>query len=67
MDNQLKEACELLNIFRIDAEMALCGHWDKSDYGFECQIDIIDSFFNKVEYDYEEYEPEIEPEIGDYD
>lgn len=66
-EDLLKEACEMLNSLRMDAELALCGDWDKSDEGFETQINMIDEFFFKVDYRAEVYEPEIEPEIGDYE
>jgi|LakMenE01Jun11ns_1017448.scaffolds.fasta_scaffold9958435_13 hypothetical protein len=62
-EQHLKESCEILNTLRIDAEMALCGDWDKSDEGFETHINMIDDFFFKVDYRAEVYEPEIE----DYD
>lgn len=59
-EDLLKEACEILNSLRIDAEMALCGNWDKSDEGFETQINFIDDFFFKIDYRPEVYEPEDE-------
>jgi hypothetical protein len=62
----LKEACEILNTLRIDAEMALYRDWDKSDEGFEAQIDKIDDFFFKVDYRAEVYEPEEDEEESGY-
>lgn len=37
-----KAALTQLVIARNDAEMALAGTWDRSDDGFQCQIESID-------------------------
>jgi hypothetical protein len=62
MNKDLKEACEILNSLMIDAEMALCGDWNREDEGFESQINLIENFFNKIGYKYESYESEFEDE-----
>ncbi len=44
----LDELAELLTDLHFDAEMALSDDWERSDNGFQCQIDNIESFFPKV-------------------
>lgn len=58
VSQELKEACEILNIIYIDASMALVDHWDKSNDGFESQQILIEQFLEKVGYKIEHYEPE---------
>ena len=41
-DDVIKPLISTLNTLREDAEMALNGEWDKTDSGFEAQIDLID-------------------------
>lgn len=66
-EEKLKEACEIINTLRIDAEMALCGDWDKGDEGFESQINLIDDFFYKIDYRAEVYEPEDDDDDDEND
>lgn len=58
VSQELQEACEILNIIYIDASMALEGHWDKSDDGFESQQILIEKFLDKVNYKIEYYKSE---------
>ncbi len=60
LTKDLEEACNILNMVREDARMALNGDWNVAEYatdeskeGFECQIVLIERFFDKVNYDYQ--------------
>lgn len=58
VSQELQEACEILNTIYIDASMALEGHWDKSNDGFESQQILIEKFLDKVGYKIEYYKSE---------
>lgn len=46
---KLKEAIRLLKIVKQDAKLALSGRWNRGDDGFTAQIQLIESFFDKIE------------------
>lgn len=48
MKNELKE---LLSCLHTDARMALDDTWDRSNDGFECQIELIEDFAKKHDID----------------
>lgn len=43
-----------LNIVKEDAEMALDGNWDKSDEGFQDQIDFINKTIESLDKPFSE-------------
>jgi hypothetical protein len=45
---KIEELKSVLETLREDAEMALDDRWDRSDYGFECQIELIDNLLIKT-------------------
>lgn len=47
-DKHLHKSLEILKNIYIDANMALEDTWDRSDSGFEAQIQLIEEFFNEV-------------------
>ena len=62
MKKKLYKACDLLNVLRTDALMALSGEWNKSDGGFEAQIQLIEKYFDEIGFKYDEYTPEEDDE-----
>jgi hypothetical protein len=44
--NLMPEVIKILTSLKIDAEMALSDEWDRSDDGFEAQIEFIDKILN---------------------
>jgi len=45
---KLLKCVEVLNTLRTDAEMALQGEWDRSDQGFEDQIELINQTLTEI-------------------
>lgn len=45
---KIKELIEILEVLKEDAEMAINGDWDKSNEGFQDQIDLIDNTLKLV-------------------
>ena len=43
----IEKLTDTLITLRTDAQMALLGHWDRSNEGFDAQIDLINKTINK--------------------
>lgn len=48
MEKDLREAVKILKTLKQDAKLAISGFWDKSDDGFQCQIQLIDNFLSRL-------------------
>lgn len=47
--NCQQEAINLLYTMKQDAELALDGSWDRTDDGFESQIELINNFLKNID------------------
>lgn len=45
---KLKKAIEVIKTLKEDAKLALSGHWNKSDEGFQDQLLLISKFFVEI-------------------
>ena len=46
---QQRKAISLIMTLRQDAKLALSGYWDRSDKGFQSQIDMINKFLKSLD------------------
>jgi hypothetical protein len=54
---QIEQAISILQDINVDAQMALSGDWDRSDDGFQSQLELIHDFFAEIEVEPEIYIP----------
>ena len=54
-EQNYSKAIEILQNINVNAQMALAGDWDRSNDGFESQIQIIEEFFNSIDVKPKEY------------
>jgi len=53
----LNDALAIIKNLHTDANMALKDDWDRTDSGFECQIEIIEDFCKKHKIDIDKVQP----------
>jgi hypothetical protein len=61
-DQFTEELTNLLATLRQDAWMALADHWDRTDEGFDAQVELIEDFAEKYKLGIDEiYDDEFRP------